>query len=263
MTDLDNGAYDDGVRQDGACEGSGLDLGGIDLGRVWTGVAAEVWRRHPGPVERIATRLLRSPGLARALLTTPSLLVPWLLSTAIVFGVGGLISLVGGQPLVWVLAPGVAAIGIACAYGPGADRAWELSLSMPVSERMVLLVRAVTVFAVNAVLGLAVSALTYALASHLARSVNAESVAITVAWLLPMTALCALTLAVAVATRSAAVGAFTGVLAWVTTVLASSYTSGQFTAAITDSSTYLPYLAVAACATVAIGFATRPQRGAP
>jgi hypothetical protein len=26
---------------------SELDLGGVDLSRVWTGVAAEVWRRHP------------------------------------------------------------------------------------------------------------------------------------------------------------------------------------------------------------------------
>ncbi len=247
MTELDNSTYDDGD---------------VDLGRVWTGIAAEVWRRHPGPVERVAARLLRSPGLARALLTTPSLLLPWLLSTVVVFGVGGLVGVVGGQPLVWLLAPGVAAIGIACAYGPGVDRAWELSLSMAVSERMVLLVRAVAVFAVNAFLGIAVSAITYGVASHGARLVNAEAVAITVAWLLPMTAVCALTLAVAVAARSAAAGAFTGVLAWATAVLASSEASHQFTAAVTNSSAYLPYLAVAAFATVAIGFATRSQRGA-
>ena len=46
----------------------------VDLDRVWTNVAAEVWRRHPGRLERTAAKLLRSPGLARALLTTPSLL---------------------------------------------------------------------------------------------------------------------------------------------------------------------------------------------
>ncbi|MGH3244715.1 MAG: hypothetical protein ACRDOI_00655, partial [Trebonia sp.] len=44
----------------------------VDLDRVWAGVAAEVWRRHPGWIERTAARLLRSPGLARALVTTPS-----------------------------------------------------------------------------------------------------------------------------------------------------------------------------------------------
>src|SRR5215475_10789287 len=35
----------------------------VDLDRVWLGVAAEVWRRRTGWVERTAARLLRSPGL--------------------------------------------------------------------------------------------------------------------------------------------------------------------------------------------------------
>jgi hypothetical protein len=251
MTEPDQTAYDDGER----------DLSGIDLSRVWTGVAAEVWRRHPGPVERMATRALRSPGLARALLTTPSLMLPWLISTAVVFAVGGLINFAGGESLVWLLGPGIAAGGIAYAYGPGADAAWELSCSMPVSERMVLLVRAVSVFAGNALLGLVVSAITYAATSPGARPVNTIPVAITVAWLLPMTAVCALTLAVAVAARSAAAGASAGVLAWMAVVFSTSSVSGHFTAAVTDSSTYLPYLAVAACATAAVGYATRTQRG--
>lgn len=256
MTELGNSPHGDSQLDLG-----GADLGGVDLGRVWAGVAAEVWRRHRGPVERIATRLLRSPGLARALVTTPSLLLPWLLSTAFVFGVGGLTSFVGGRPLVWVLAPGIAGVGIAFAYGPGVDPTWELSCSVPVSERMVLLVRGVCVFVVNALLGLMVSAITYSVAAHGAPAIQAEAVVITVAWLLPMTAVCALTLAVAVAARSAAAGAFAGVLAWTVTVLGSSSASGQFTAAVTDSSAYLPYLAVAACATVVAGFATRSQRG--
>ncbi len=249
-------------RGDGELDRRRIDVNGIDLDRVWVGVAAEVWRRHPGPVERIAARLLRSPGLARALVTTPSLLVPWLLSTMVVFSVGGLFNLVDGRPVVWVLAPGIAAIGIAYAYGPGVDPSWELSCSMPVSERMVLLVRAVSVFAVNAVLGLAVSAITYSVTSHGAGLVSSEAVAITVAWLLPMTAICALTLAVAVAARSATVGALAGILTWVAAVVAGSSAGGQFTGAVTDTATYLPYLAVAACATVAVGYATRSREGA-
>ena len=62
----------------------------VDLDQVWLGVAAQVWRRQPGPVERAAARLLRSPGLARALMTTPSLLIGWVLATVIVLiaGVG-------------------------------------------------------------------------------------------------------------------------------------------------------------------------------
>jgi hypothetical protein len=245
----------------------GVDLGGVDLGKVWTSVAAEVWRRHPGPVERRAARLLRSPGLARALLTTPSLLRPWLISTVVVLGVGGWINFAGGQPLVWLLAPGITAIGIAYAYGPGVDPAWELACSMPVSDRMVLLVRAVAVFAVNAFLGLLVSvisysAISYKVAAHSAiATAAATSAEVTVAWLVPMTAVCALTLAVAVTTRSAGGGALAGVLAWTAAVLASWAPDGDFTAAVTDTTAYLPYLAVAACATAVIGYMTRSQRG--
>jgi len=223
----------------------------INLDRVWAGVAAEVWRRHPGWLERTAARLLRSPGLARALLTTPSLLVPWLVSTVVVFGAGALLRLGPGQPAVWLLAPAIAAVGIACAYGPGIDPAWELCYSMPVSERMVLLTRAVAVFAVNAVLGLVASAASGAAAS------------LTFGWLLPMTAICGLTLAVAVAARSATVGATAGVAAWVITVLANRTASGQITATVTNTETYLPYLAAAACAAAAVAYVTRPQRGLP
>jgi hypothetical protein len=223
----------------------------INLDRVWTSVAAEVWRRHPGWLERTAARLLRSPGLARALLTTPSLLAPWLVSTVVVVGAGALLRLGPGQPAVWLLAPAIAAVGIACAYGPGIDPAWELCYSMPVSERMVLLTRAVAVFAVNAVLGLAASAASGAAAS------------LTFGWLLPMTAICGLTLAVAVAARSATVGAAAGVAAWVITVLANRTASGQLTATVTNTETYLPYLAAAACAAAAVAYVTRPQRGLP
>ena len=223
--------------------------GGVDLGRVWTGVAAEVWRRHPGWIERTAARLLRSPGLARALVTTPSLLLPWLISTVVVFGVGALVSLGPGQPLVWLLAPAVAAVGIAFAYGPGIDPAWELSSSCAVPGRMVLLTRVIAVFGLNAVLGL------------LASVASGAAAALTFGWLLPMTGVSALALAAAVAARSAGVGAGAGVAAWVITVLASETASGQLTASVTNAHAYLPYLAVAACCAAIVIYAVRPERG--
>jgi hypothetical protein len=223
--------------------------GGVDLGRVWTGVAAEVWRRHPGWIERTAARLLRSPGLARALVTTPSLLLPWLISTVVVFGVGALVSLGPGQPLVWLLAPAVAAVGIAFAYGPAIDPAWELSSSCAVPDRMVLLIRVIAVFGLNAVLGL------------LASVASGAAAALTFGWLLPMTGVSALALAAAVAARSAGVGAGAGVGAWVITVLATETASGQLTASVTNAHAYLPYLAVAACCAAVVIYAVRPGRG--
>ena len=235
----------------------------IDLDRVWVNVAAEVWRRHPGRLERTAARLLRSPGLARALFTTPSLLLPWLIASAVVLAVGALTQVGVGQPLVWLIAPAVAAVGIAYSYGPGLDPAWELSCSMPVSDRLVLLTRGVAVFAVNAVLGLIASAAT--LGTH----ASTGTAQLTFAWLLPMTAACALALAVAVAVRSAIAGAGAGVGAWLTLVLGHSATGGAggglsaaaLTSAITDANLYLPYLAVAACCAVIVLFATRTPRG--
>jgi hypothetical protein len=221
----------------------------VDLARVWTGVAAVVWRRDPGWLERLAGRLLRSPGLARALLTTPSLLVPWLIASAVVLGAGAAATVSTGRPLVALMAPAVAAAGIAYAYGPGIDPAWELSCSMAVSDRMVLLVRALGVFAVDAVLGLAASAASGAAAG------------ITLGWLVPMTAISALALAAATLARSANVGVAAGLAGWVIIVLSGRAAGGQFTAAVTSSALVLPYLAFAACCGLIALAATRSPRG--
>jgi len=221
----------------------------VDLGRVWTGVAAQVWRRDPGRVERLAGRLLRSPGLARALVATPSLLLAWVIATVVVLFAGAGATLATGTPYVALIAPAVAAAGIAYAYGPGIDPAWELSQSLAVSDRMVLLVRALAVFALNAALGLAASALSGAAA------------ALTFGWLVPMTAACALALAAATVARSANAGVAAGLAGWTIMVLSSQVADGRFTAAISNSALILPYLAFAAVCCVIALHATRAPRG--
>ena len=221
----------------------------VDLDRVWTGVAAQVWRRTPGPLERAAARLLRSPGLARALVTTPSLLLPWVIASAVTLAAGMAAALGTGTPYVALVAPAVAGAGIAYAYGPGIDPAWELSSSMAVSDRMVLLVRALAVFGLNAALGLAASA------------ASGAAAAVTFGWLVPMTAVCALALAAATLARSANVGVAAGLAGWMITVLAGRAAGGGLTAVVTDSSLVLPYLAVAACCGAIAAFATRIPRG--
>jgi hypothetical protein len=221
----------------------------VDLGRVWLGVAAQVWRRQPGWLERLAGRLLRSPGLARALVTTPSLLIGWITATAVVLVAGILATLGTGTPYVALVAPAVAAAGIAYAYGPGIDPAWELSCSMAVSDRMVLLVRALAVFGLNAALGLAASA------------ASGAAAAVTFGWLVPMTAVCALALAAATLARSANVGVAVGLAGWAITVLAAQVANGRFTAAVTESALVVPYLAFAAGCGVIVWYATRIPRG--
>jgi hypothetical protein len=236
----------DASRAGGAASAAGGD---VDLDRAWLGLAAELWRRRPGRLERAAGRLLRSPGLARALLTTPSLLLPWLIASGVVFGAGAAATLGTGEPLVALLAPAVAAAGIAYAYGPGIDPAWELSHSMAVSDRMVLLVRALAVFAVDAALGIAASA------------ASGTAAAITFGWLVPMTAVSALALAAATLARSANVGVAAGLAGWIITVLSGQAADGQLTTAFTSSALVLPYLAFAACCGGIALSATRIPKG--
>jgi hypothetical protein len=221
----------------------------VDLDRVWTGVAAQVWLRRPRRIERLAAWLLRSPGLARALVITPSLLIGWVIATAVVLLVGMAATLGTHTPYVALLEPAVAAAGIAYAYGPGIDPAWELSQSMAVSDRMVLLARALAVFGLNAVLGL------------LASAASGAAVAVTFGWLVPMTAVCALALAAATLARSANVGVAAGISGWVITVLAGKAIAGQVTAAVASPSLVLPYLLFTACCGALVLYTTRIPKG--
>jgi hypothetical protein len=220
----------------------------FDLDRAWIGVAAEVWRRHPGRIERVAIRLLRSPGLARALMTTPSLLAGWVIATVAVLAAGMVATLTTGTAYVALLAPAVAAAGIAYAYGPGIDPAWELVESMAVSDRMVLLVRALAVFGLNAVLGLAASA------------ASGTAAAVTFGWLVPMVAVCALALAAATLSSSANVGVATGLAVWMVVVLGGRATTGSLVAAVTTSSLVVPYVLVAVVCCAIAWYATRMPR---
>ena len=207
------------------------------------------WARPPGRAELLAGRLLRSPGLARALVTTPSLLLPWLIASVAILSAGAIVTIGTGKPLVTLLAPAVAAAGIAYAYGPGIDPCWELSGSMAVSDRMVLLVRGLAVFGLDAGLGLAASA------------ASARAVGITFGWLVPMTAICGLALAVATVARSANTGVGAGVAGWALVILGGQASKGRFTAAVGDSALVLPYLAFAAvCVAIAL-YTTRIPKG--
>jgi hypothetical protein len=221
----------------------------VDLDKVWTGIAAQVWRRRPGPVERLAGRLLRSPGLARALTMTPSLVIGWVIASVVVLAAGVAATYATDTPYVALLAPAVAAAGIAYAYGPGIDPSWELARSMAVSDRMVMLVRALAVFGANALIGCAASA------------ASGAAVAVTFGWLIPMTAVCALALAAAVLTQSANAGVATGLCGWLVTVMAGQIADGRYSAAVTSSSLVLPYLAFAACCCAVVVYATRIPRG--
>lgn len=221
----------------------------VDLDRVWIGVAGQVWRRHPGRGELLATRLLRSPGLARALLTTPSLLLPWFVATLVILCAGVAATYSTDQSAVALIAPALSAAGIAYAYGPGIDPAWELARSMAVNDRMVLLVRALGVFLLDTALGLA------------AMLISSAATGIVVGWLIPMTTVSALALAVATMTRSPNLGVLAGVGGWSAVLYMTQATTGSFADAVNLSAFTFFYLAIAALCAAIVLYATRMTRG--
>jgi hypothetical protein len=213
----------------------------VDLDAVWSRIQSQVWAPKVRRVEALAARLLRSPGLARALVTTPSLLLSWVLASAAVLALGAVVAAAIGTPVVPLLAPGLAGAGIAYAYGPGTDPAYELSRTMPVSDQTVLLVRALAVFALNAALGIAASLLVPAAGG------------VTLAWLVPMTAVAAFALATATVSGSANVGLAGGLAGWAIAILAGQVAAGRIDTAASAPVLVVPYLLFAAiCVAVAV-----------
>ncbi|MCM8749517.1 hypothetical protein NET02_10190 [Thermomicrobiaceae bacterium CFH 74404] len=206
----------------------GLD---VDLSVVWIGVAAEAWARPDGRIERVARWLLRSPGLARALVTTPSLVPSWILASIAVLAIGVLATESTGTPWVPLLAPALSGAAIAYAYGPGIDPAFELSRSLPISDRMVLLVRALAVFGLNAFLALSASLATPAMRG------------LSLGWLIPMTTISALGLAVATLARSASAGVAAALTGWALVVLGGAASTHRLAAAVTEVTLLPMYLA--------------------
>jgi hypothetical protein len=180
------------------------------------------------------------------LLATPSLLLPWVIASLSVLGVGAVLTLATGFALLPLVAPAVAAAAIAYAYGPGADPAFELTRTAAVGDRMILLVRVVAVFGLNAGAGVMFSLL------------SAPAAAITYGWLLPMTAVSAVALAAAIVAGSANVGAAAGLAMWAITVLAAQTAHTATTAPVLA----LPYVLIAAGGAAVVLLGTRiPRKG--
>jgi len=221
----------------------------VDLEKVWTNVAGEVWAQPVGRVERLAGRLLGSLGLARALVTTPSLVTSWMVASVIVLVAGVVATHSTGEPWSALLLPALAGIGVAYSYGPGIDPAYELSQAMAVSDRMVLLVRVFAVFVFNALLGLIATLFAPGIAG------------LTFSWLLPMAMVSALGLAAATMSRSANTGVGVALAVWGLIVLGSAYGTHDLATAVQNGG-MLPLYALGTimCAGLTL-YATSGSRG--
>ena len=175
----------------------------LDLDYVWDGVRAELDAPQPGWLARALDAVGLDPSLVQVVTTTPSLLPAWLCANAAVLLVALVLSLTASDGSVspgLLVAPLLAAAGVAFAYGPAVDPAYELVATTPASPVAVLLVRLAAVLTVDALL---------TVGADLAAGFGWRS-----GLLLPMAA--AAVLAAAVAARwTPMAGAAAGMTAWV------------------------------------------------
>lgn len=154
--------------------------GMIDPARIdanWRAITAELDAPRPSRMER-ALRFCRVPArVTRVVVATPALRRAWYIALAVVTLIG-LGSVNPDEPrqslfVLLVLAPLVPVLGVAMAYGPSADPAYEVQLATPKRGLRLLAIRAATVLGVSMVVIVTLSLL------------NATARPMAFAWLLP------------------------------------------------------------------------------
>lgn len=203
-----------------ACASCRRQLAGVvdpqRLARGWAEVVEILDAPRPGVLERVFRGLRVSEPTARLLAATPSLRLSWFLGVAFSVLAAG----AGRDATVvfLVVAPLLPLAGVAAAFGPDVDPAYEVTCAAPTSGPRLLLVRATTVFTTTlAVAGLAALALP-------------DAGWAAAAWVLPALGLTltSLGLSTAIPSERAAVAV---AVAWVGAVLISAQAAGDRLAA--------------------------------
>lgn len=156
------------------------------LDALWERVDSEIDGAPRGLPERLLVRLGIPDHLARLLSVTPSLRLSWLSAVAVVLLAAAWTARfqdVAAAPLILlILAPLVPVAGVAVAYGPGVDPAYEVTVVAPLSGLRLTLLRTAAVLA---------SAVPISVAAALVAGDTATRAA---GWLLPSLALTVLVL---------------------------------------------------------------------
>ncbi len=184
------------------------------LEAMWAEVVERIDAPSVGVVERGLLRLGVQEHAARLLAATPSLRLSWLAAEALVLGFAAFsANLSAGGPdaklttsLFLMIAAFLPVAGIATAFGPGVDPAYEIGASAPMRSYRLLLLRATAVLATSLALT-SVAALTLPRLDWTAA-----------AWLLPSLGLTVGTLALATYVRPLRAAVTVG-SAWVTVAL--------------------------------------------
>lgn len=210
------------------------------LEAVWARIQEQAQAPTPTVLERALTRLGVSEPDALLVAVAPTLRASWLLGLAATLGFVGVSAAYGGDRglgLFLLVAPLVPVVGVALAYGPDVDPAYEVAVAAPYSTARLLLLRTAAVLATSLPLVLAAALLAPALAWS------------AVAWLLPASAFTAVVLAASTWTRPLVVASALGI-AWACAVGAA--TAGRDPAAVLAPGLLLVYAAVAAAAVIVL-----------
>jgi hypothetical protein len=118
------------------------------LETIWARIRDQAQAPEPGFVERLLRRFGFSAPDSLLVAVAPSLRTSWLLSLAVTLGFVGLSAKYGGSSglmFFLLLTPLVPVAGVAFAYGPDVDPAFEVGLATPYSAARLLLLRTVAV----------------------------------------------------------------------------------------------------------------------
>ncbi len=121
------------------------------LRQVWDAVADDVDRPPQTVAERSLCRLGAAEHTARLLAVTPALTLPWMTAVAFVLAFVAASAHLRPYSIVafLLLAPLVPLAGVATAFGPGLDPAYEVGVAAPVRGFRLLLLRAAAVLVVS------------------------------------------------------------------------------------------------------------------
>lgn len=207
------------------------------LDAMWAGIELTLVAPRPGIVERALLRLGVRDHVARLLAATPSLRMSWFLAEAFALGSAAFAAQqtagtrTGSASLFvfLVLAALTPVAGVAAAFGPGVDPAYEVGLASPMRGDRLLFVRAAAVLTASIVIGgaaaLALPGLDRTVVLWLLPALGLTSATLAVGtWLRPIAA------AVAVGLGGLAIAAATSVAA--TDPLAPFGLAGQLVSAL-------------------------------
>jgi len=160
---------------------------------MWNGIASALDAPHPGMVEQVLLRLGVRGYVARLLAATPSLRLSWFLAEALALGsaafaahhASGTDAAGASLFLFLMLAALGPVVGVAAAFGPGVDPAYEIGIASPMRSDRLLFIRATAVLIASILIGGTASLLLPGLDRTMAL------------WLLPALGLTLTTLAVA------------------------------------------------------------------